>query len=119
MAAALHCFDHMDYYYAMPDKPVGYLRDMVDMPPHVDVHLYTGTTSLNLRDHVSTPSDLCFIDAADRHPWPLIDMLPVPPLRARSNAGCCPKPEGWRVGVFRAAEQTTQHSQILRPMDAD
>ena len=76
----LDSFDLMDRFYADQQKPVGYLLE--ESPDHrdVQVEVHPGTLSLDVKDHVEEGIDLCFIDAAHKHPWPLIDTLAVLPL---------------------------------------
>ena len=76
----LHSFDLMERYYVNPEKPVGYL--LAEAPPHpgVSVTVNRGKTCLDVADHIDGQIDLCFIDAAHKHPWPLIDTLGVLPL---------------------------------------
>ena len=76
----LNSFDLMERFYANPAKQVGYLLD--EAPPHdgVNVTVHRGKTCLDVADHVTGPVDLCFIDAAHKHPWPLIDTLAILPM---------------------------------------
>lgn len=77
---ALHSFDVAQRYYVDTTKPVGYL--VAEAPPHlgVEITVHRGKTCIDVGDHVTGQIDLCFIDAAHRHPWPLIDTLGVLPL---------------------------------------
>lgn len=76
----LNSFDLLDRYYVNPEKPVGYM--VSEAPPHpgVSVKVNTGKTVLDVGQYVSDPIDLCFIDAAHKHPWPMIDTLGILPL---------------------------------------
>jgi len=76
----LNSFDLMEHYYVNPEKPVGYL--LAEAPPHpgVSVTVNRGKTCLDVAGQIDGQIDLCFIDAAHKHPWPLIDTLGVLPL---------------------------------------
>ncbi|MFN4154497.1 MAG: class I SAM-dependent methyltransferase [Paracoccaceae bacterium] len=76
----IHSFDLMERYYVNPEKPVGYLLDEAPSHPGVGVTVHRGKTCLDVVDHIDGPIDLCFIDAAHKHPWPLIDTLCILPL---------------------------------------
>ncbi|MEP1537498.1 MAG: class I SAM-dependent methyltransferase [Paracoccaceae bacterium] len=76
----LDSFDLLDRFYADPQKPVGYLLKESPDCPDVQVNVHPGTMSLDVKDHVEGGIDFCFIDAAHKHPWPLIDTLAVLPL---------------------------------------
>lgn len=78
--ATISSFDLMNHFYADPSKPVGYLLQEIPEHPSVMVSLHTGCTSLDIADHVAGKIDMCFIDAAHEHPWPLLDTLAVLPL---------------------------------------
>lgn len=78
----LDSFDLAETFYADPRKPVGYLLDDLPPPPNVQTQIHTGRTSMDVQGQVSEPIALCFIDAAHKHPWPLIDTLAVLPLMA-------------------------------------
>ena len=73
-------FDLATRFYVDPSRPVGYLMDEALPHPGVEVAIHTGATCLDVAARVSAPIDLCFIDAAHRHPWPLIDTLGILPL---------------------------------------
>ena len=77
---ALHSFDLLQQYYVDPSKPVGYL--LAEAPPHpgVTVSINTGKTCLDVGTLVTGKIDVAFIDAAHRHPWPLLDTLGVLPF---------------------------------------
>lgn len=76
----LNSFDLLERYYVNPEKPVGYLLDEAPPHPGVSVTIHPGKTCLDVAEHIDGPIDLCFIDAAHKHPWPLIDTLGVLPL---------------------------------------
>ena len=73
-------FDLMENYYVDPTKKVGYMID--EAPSHlgVSIAVHRGKTCLDVGAHLDRQIDLCFIDAAHKHPWPLIDTLGVLPL---------------------------------------
>ena len=73
--AQLHSFDLGQRFYADPSKPVGYLLEEAGDHGQVDVEVHTECTSLDVGTHVQGQIDMCFIDAAHKHPWPLIDTL--------------------------------------------
>lgn len=77
--AQINSFDILDRFYADRNKPVGYL--LAEAVPHANVAITIrpNTMSLDVMDHVHEPIDLCFIDAAHKHPWPLLDTLAVLP----------------------------------------
>jgi hypothetical protein len=77
---AIHSFDLLQNYYVDPTKPVGYLVDEALPHPGVTISVNRGKTCLDVGTLVTDPLDLCFIDAAHRHPWPLIDTLAVLPF---------------------------------------
>ncbi|MFN7223281.1 MAG: class I SAM-dependent methyltransferase [Paracoccaceae bacterium] len=77
---ALHSFDLLDHYYVDPTKPVGYMIDEALPHPGVTITVHRGKTCLDVGEHIQEPIDLCFIDAAHKHPWPLIDTLGILPL---------------------------------------
>lgn len=76
----IHSFDLLERYYVDPSKQVGYLLNEAPSHPGVTVTVNRGKTCLDVGNHITGPIDLCFIDAAHRHPWPLIDTLAVLPL---------------------------------------
>ena len=78
--AKLSSFDLGETFYADPDKKVGYLLDSVARDRRAEVEISTGCTSLDVRDRIDGAIDMCFIDAAHTHPWPLIDTLAILPL---------------------------------------
>ena len=79
-SARLHSFDLLDYFYASPDKPLGYLLDEGPDRSGVEVKINPGCTVLDVADRIDGKIDLCFIDASHEHPWPLIDTLAILPL---------------------------------------
>lgn len=78
----LDSFDLAETFYADPTKPVGYLLKDLPAPENVALQIHTGMTSMDVERHLDEPIELCFIDAAHKHPWPLIDTLAVLPLMA-------------------------------------
>lgn len=78
--ARIDSFDLADRFYVDPRHPVGYLLAEALPYPGVTVTVHSGTTCLDVAAHIDGPIDLCFIDAAHRHPWPLIDTLGILPL---------------------------------------
>jgi len=78
--ARLVSFDIDDRFYMDRSKEVGYLLQEALPSPSIDISVKPGTTSLDVDAHVEGPIDFCFIDAAHKHPWPLIDTLAVLPL---------------------------------------
>jgi predicted O-methyltransferase YrrM len=79
--ATLHSIDHADRYYVDDSKEVGYLLEEVGTFENVEVKIHTGQYSLDVGNILAgNLADFCFIDAAHKHPWPLIDTLAVLPL---------------------------------------
>lgn len=76
----LDSFDLIDRFYADPAKPVGYLLDQGLDHPDVTVSVHPKTMSLDVAAYIEPGLDLCFIDAAHKHPWPLIDTFAILPL---------------------------------------
>jgi hypothetical protein len=78
--ARIDSFDLAERFYVDPRHPVGYLLAEALPHPGVTVNVHTGATCLDVAARLDGPIDLCFIDAAHRHPWPLIDTLGILPL---------------------------------------
>lgn len=75
----LDSIDLLDYVYAAPSEPVGWVVDSMaaDLKPHLN--LVTGVTTLDLaalrtESRIEEP-DLVFLDAEHAHPWPMIDLV--------------------------------------------
>lgn len=83
--ARILSFDLADRFYADPTRAVGFLLDGAPAHERVDVSVKTGCTSLDVADHLDGPADFAFVDAAHKHPWPLIDTLALLPF-LRSGA---------------------------------
>ena len=73
-------FDLLDRYYVDRSKQVGYMVDEAPSHPGVNIAIHRGKTCLDVGAMVDRQIDLCFIDAAHKHPWPLIDTLGILPL---------------------------------------
>lgn len=122
---ALHSFDLMEHYYVDPTKPVGYMIDQALPHPGVSITVNTGKTSLDVGAHVEGQIDLCFIDAAHRHPWPLIDTLSVLPLMKPGGIiihhdlkmYCSTWGNSYATGPRHVFDQAPPHSRIYPDND--
>lgn len=124
--AEIHSFDLLQNYYVDPSKEVGYLLNEAPPHPGVTVSVNRGKTSLDVGAHVTAPIDLCFIDAAHRHPWPLIDTLAVLPLMRPGGLiihhdlkmYCATEGENYATGPRIVFDQAPPESRIF-PDDAN
>ena len=78
--ASLTSFHIDKRFYMDRSLPIGYLLNEALDHPSVSVTLHPKSTSLDVSGHVTELIDVCFIDAAHKHPWPLVDTLSVLPL---------------------------------------
>lgn len=76
-----HSIDINDRFYAHPEKPTGYLYDLICKSKAVAHHLHVKKTSLDVGSILGASKfDLAFVDANHSHPWPIIDTMALLPF---------------------------------------